>query len=329
MNTPQLLDETSVAAYLRVRGIVAEGEAAVVEPLSGGFINNVFRVTAGGREYALKQALTESRRTVLHADIRRSIMEAQAMKVIKSSVGPDCPIPDVLYYDPANYVTVMTAAPRTAVLYQDELMAGRCHAAAAYQIGVYAGRLHRATTGKRSIARQFATNPGFELRDQSIRSAGTTHPDLQDALDTILTRDRQHATALVDYDITPKNVLIHDNNVTKLDFECVKYGDPAFDVGVALAHFLLVVFCAPRLRESLVGAARSLYLGYTEQLGAPPGPAFVRRVKDYIAAMMLGRSDGDLILDFLRPHRAAVNLVARRLLTTRLDDMEEVLQAVP
>jgi len=320
------LDATTVGAYLASCGVVAGARPVEVEPLSGGFINSVFRVTADGREYVVKQALAESSRTILRADIRRSEMEARAMAAIRRCVGTDCPIPEVLVHDPAAHVTVMTAAPRSAVLYQDELMAGRCHPAAARGIGAYAARLHESTGGDRSLARRFATNPGFALRDQTIRSVATACPDLRDVLDTILDRDRAQASALVDYDITPKNILVHGDAVTKLDFECAKWGDPAFDVGLALAHFLLVAFSRPELTAALVDEARAWYAGYTDHRAAAPDPGFVLRAKDYLAATMLARSNGDLIFDFLEPHRAVVAAAAGALLDEPHDRIEAVLE---
>ena len=320
------LDAGTVGAYLATCGVVAGTCPIEVEPLSGGFINSVFRVTADGHEYVVKQALAESSRTVLRADIRRSEMEARAMAAIRRSVGPDCPIPEVLVHDPAAHVTVMTAAPRSAVLYQDELMAGRCHPAAAHGVGAYAARLHESTTGDRSVARRFAVNPGFALRDQTIRSVAATLPDLRDIIDTILDRDRAHASALVDYDITPKNILVHGDAVTKLDFECAKWGDPAFDVGLALAHLLLVAFSRPELTAGLVDEARAWYAGYTDHRAAVPDPGFVLRAKDYLAATMLARSNGDLIFDFLEPHRAVVAAAARTLLDEPHDRVEAVLE---
>ncbi len=308
------------------RGLARAGEPIAVEPLSGGFINNVFRVTAGGREYAVKQGLLESSRTVLRADIGRVAMEAAAMEAIRRSVGPDCPIPTLIDHDPAAHVTVMTAASRSAVLYQDELMAGRCHPGAAFRIGAFAGRLHASTAHDRALAERFAGNPGFLLRDQSIRSVRNHCPDLGDAIDAILAADRLHASALVDYDITPKNVLVHGDAVTKLDFECCQYGDPAFDVGIALAHYPVVGFARPQLRAALLGEARAWYAGYAAHLGTSPGAGFVTRTRDYLAAMLLARSNGDLIFDFLQPHRAEVESVARRMLVAPLDGMHALLE---
>jgi len=320
------LDVSTVGAYLASRCVVSDAGPVEVQPLSGGFINSVFRVTADGREYVVKQALAESSRTVLRAGIRRSEMEARAMVAIRRSLGPDCPIPEMLVHDTVAHVTVMSAAPRAAVLYQDELMAGRCHPAAARRVGAYAARLHERTGGDRSLARRFATNPGFALRDQTIRSVAGACPDLRDVLDTILDRDRAHASALVDYDITPKNILVHGDAVTKLDFECAKWGDPAFDVGLALAHFLLVAFSRPEATAVLVDEARAWYAGYTTHRAAAPDRGFVLRAKDYLAAMMLARSNGDLVFDFLDPHRAVVAVVARTLLDEPHDHMETVLE---
>ncbi len=46
-----------------------------------------------------------------------------------------------------------------------------------------------------------------------------------------------HNLSLVHVDFSPKNALIYQGKVILLDYEVVHFGEPAFDVGVALSHF--------------------------------------------------------------------------------------------
>ncbi|MGH2721386.1 MAG: phosphotransferase family protein, partial [Actinomycetota bacterium] len=236
-----------------------------------------------------------------------------AMQAIGDLLGDHAPTPALLHHDPDNFITVMTAAPRDAVLYEPELLAGRFHAGVASRIGAYAARLHVATRDNADVRRRFETNPGFALRDQSIRSASFANPDLADRIASLLRRNREQASALVDADITPKNVLIHDGAITKLDFECAQWGDPALDVGIVVAHFLLIAFARPMWRGALV-AETELFLSAYEEAAGPPSSDDVRRFCEYAAAMMLGRVDGDLVLEYAGPHRDPVNRLARHLL---------------
>ena len=308
-----ILDEDNIADYLASRRLVEGTDDALVRKLSGGYVNNVFRVEAGGSIYIVKQSLPASRRTVLKADIGRALVEVAAMKAIKSLLGPAAPIPSILDDDPQNYVSVMTSAPPDSVLYEDELLDGRFHPGTGRRLGGYAGHLHDVTCRSPEIAREFGSNPGFALRDQSIRSASRANPDLAALIEDRLRRNRDEARVLVDADITPKNVLVHRGGITKLDFECTQWGHPAFDVGIILAHFVLVGFARPQWGRQFLTEADGCYRAYAAIRDEAHSSEFAGDVARYAAVMMLGRADGDLVFDYLVPHRRALRSLVRRL----------------
>lgn len=323
-----VLDQDTIIAYLASRGLLPDPSAATVEPLSGGYINQVFRVSAGGKDYVVKQSLEQSDRTVLRADIRRGLMEVEVMRAIKEVLGPGSPTPTVIDADPRNYICVMSAAPRDSVLYHDELISGRFHERVAALVGEYAGKLHSATAGNEEIARSFRENPGFELRDRTIRSAIPANPDLAVRIQDALTRNLENAEALVDFDITPKNVLVHAQGITKLDFECAQYGDPAFDVGVALAHFALLAFARSQWKDAFLLEARSCFEAYSDERPMARTAGFMERVTEYLALMMLGRVDGDLVFEYLVPHRPAINELVRVLLGAQIQDLDALIDSI-
>jgi aminoglycoside phosphotransferase (APT) family kinase protein len=317
------LDEHNLAEYLRGRGVVDRSGDAVVRTLSGGYINNVFRVESAGHVYIVKQSFPAAQRTILRADIRRGLMEVAVMKAIKSLLGADAPIPTILDDDPDNYVSIMTPAPDEALLYDTELLAGRFHEGTGRRLGVYAARLHEATAGAPDIARDFRHNPGFALRDQSIRSAAGANPDLAPLIETMLRRNADEGRVLVDADITPKNVLVHDDGITKLDFECAQWGHPAFDVGIILAHFVLLGFARPASTAGLLTEGRGCYEGYASIREEARSAEFLSDVARYAGVMMLGRADGDLVFDYLVAHRLALRTLVAELATdvTSIDQL--------
>lgn len=307
------LDEKNLPAYLLGRGLINHGDDAVVRSLSGGYINNVFRVESGGRVYIVKQSFAAAQRTILHADIGRALIEVAAMKAIKGLLGVNAPIPAILDDDPDNYVSIMTAAPDDALLYDTELLAGRFHGGTGRHLGNYAAHLHEATSESPEIARDFSDNPGFALRDQSIRSAAASNPDLTPLIETMLQRNTDEARVLVDADITPKNVLVHTGGITKLDFECAQWGHPAFDVGIVLAHFVLLGFARPPWKDAYLAEGRHCYEEYASIREEARSPEFASDVARYAGVMMLGRADGDLVFDYLVPHRPALRTLVAEL----------------
>ena len=309
------LDEDNVAAYLVGRGLVAAGQGVVVHRLSGGYVNNVFRADCAERAFVLKQSLEAAQRTVLAAGIGRALVEVAAMKAIKGLLGPLAPIPTVLDDDPDNYVSVMTPAPDGARLYDTELHAGRVHPGIGRCLGAYAGHLHARTEGRADLAAAFADNPGFALRDQSIRSATGAHPDLAPVIEDALRRNVDEARVLVDADITPKNVLGHDGGLTKLDFECTQWGHPALDVGIIVAHYILLGFARPQSGEAFLGEAAATYDAYAALRPEARSAAFAADTALFAAVMMLGRADGALVFDYLVPHRPRLRRLADDLLS--------------
>ena len=319
------LDEDNLASYLDGRGLARPGDDVVVRRLSGGYVNNVFRAEIGRREPApggaalppkvlvLKQSLEAAQRTVLSAGIGRALVEVAAMKAITGLLGGDAPIPTIVDDDPHNYVSIMTPAPDGARLYDTELLAGRFHPGTGRRLGTYAGHLHARTEGRADLAAAFADNPGFALRDQSIRSAAAAHPDLAGVIDGALHRNRAEARVLVDADITPKNVLVHPGGVTKLDFECTQWGHPALDVGIIVAHFVLPGFARPQSCDALLAEAAACYAAYAVLRPEAGSAAFAADVALYAALMMLGRADGALVFDYLVPHRPRLRRLATAL----------------
>ena len=57
--------------------------------------------------------------------------------------------------------------------------------------------------------------------------------------------------ALVHGDFSPKNVLVYNRQLILLDHEVLHFGDPAFDIGFSLTHFLSKALHLPQKRRHL------------------------------------------------------------------------------
>jgi aminoglycoside phosphotransferase (APT) family kinase protein len=310
-----VLDEDNIGRYLEGRGVVDPGADVTVRRLSGGYVNNVFRAEVGGRAWVLKQSLEAAQRTVLAADIGRALVEVAAMKAITDLLGSLAPIPTIVDDDPWNYVSIMTPAPTGARLYDTELLEGRFHPGTGARLGTYAAHLHTRTEDRPDIAAAFADNPGFALRDQSIRSAIPANPALAPLIEDALRRNCAEARVLVDADITPKNVLVHARGLTKLDFECTQWGHPALDVGIVTAHFFLLAFARPQWQDAFLTEAQQCYDAYATLRPEARAAEFATDSALFAGVMMLGRADGALVFDYLIPHRAHLRALATALCT--------------
>ncbi|MPZ70186.1 MAG: phosphotransferase [Actinobacteria bacterium] len=323
------LTEEDIIGYLTDNGVLDPYEQIEVIRCSGGYVNVVFRVNRrAGNDLVVKQSFEKSQRTVLRADIGRAAYEVYTMRTLKQFVGLDCPTPWVIHHDPREHLVVMAAAPRHAVLYDDELLAGRVMPGIGRQLGTYVGRLHEKTKGIDKLATLFRHNPGFALREQSIRSVVKRHPDLTPAVEAALRRNVGNAHALVDADTTPKNVLLHDGTITKLDFECAQWGDPALDLGIVIAHYALHAIAGPAAAQQVLAEAAACYEAYQAIFSMAASQEYMQAVARYAALMMLGRSDGDLVFEYLVPYRRQINKAARAMLawdTVTMTDLHSFL----
>ena len=87
-----LLDESTVAQYLRTRKVFSPSAEIEVETLAGGVSNVVLAVKAEGKEFVLKQALPELKvATKWVVEQRRALVEARALEVLHALTPPSVP----------------------------------------------------------------------------------------------------------------------------------------------------------------------------------------------------------------------------------------------
>jgi aminoglycoside phosphotransferase (APT) family kinase protein len=88
-------------------------------------------------------------------------------------------------------------------------------------------------------------------------------------------------------------VLVHEDRLVLLDHEVIHFGDPAFDLGFSLTHFISKAHHLPALRSEFVCATREYWRVYWEALGAPAWAADLEpRAMRHTLACLLARAVG-------------------------------------
>jgi 5-methylthioribose kinase len=107
------------------------------------------------------------------------------------------------------------------------------------------------------------------------------------------TADVQRVT-LVHGDLTPKNVLVTSDAPVLLDWEVIHVGDPAFDLGMMGAHFMLKALYhgVNQTTHPLVDAARGFWMAYD-------GPADLGRSFRHTGGVMIARLYGKSPVEYL------------------------------
>jgi len=111
-----------------------------------------------------------------------------------------------------------------------------------------------------------------------------------------------HKDCLVHGDFSPKNTLIYQNKLILLDYEVVHFGDPAFDVGFALTHFLSKAHHSPGERNRLASAAELFWQVYLEAISQVDWADDLEpRVARHTLGCLLARVAGKSPLEYLTP----------------------------
>jgi 5-methylthioribose kinase len=304
------LTALNTASYLRDSRRVPPSASVHVRELTGGVSNIVLRVDVSGRAPLVIKQCRERLRVAVEWRARLDrIWTEQAALELLAIILPAGSVPHVEFVDRPNYLFAMTCAPDDAVTWKSQLMAGEVIPEIAARLGVLLAEIHNKAPSNPSLAGIFADTSLFdELRiDPYYRTIAATHPDLKPRVEALITSMQLPADerTLVLGDFSPKNILVHDDGLTLLDFECAHAGDCAFDLGFFLAHLVLKTTRAAATERAhalrYTGIA-SLFLNtYLEHrdIETRSRASLTRRAMLHTAACCLARVDGKSPVEYL------------------------------
>ena len=315
-------DAGQLAEWLRAKGWLGAHEALVAEVLAGGVSNRTVLVRrAAGPAWVLKQALPKLRvPTDWFSSPARVHREALGLRWLPQLAPPDS-TPRFVFEDPDEHLLAMEAVPQPHANWKTLLLAGEVAPDLFAQCGQLLGTLHRAAWQRRAeLAEVFAERAFFEsLRLAPYYAYAAEHvPPAAAFLRALIDRTRACALTLVHGDYSPKNLLVYRSRLILLDHEVIHWGDPAFDLGFALTHFLSKAHHLPGRRAALTDASRAWWRAYNQTLGALPWRADLEgRAVAHTLGCLLARVAGRSPLEYLTPaERGRQQAVVTRLLDT-------------
>ena len=234
----ELLNETTVVAYLTNRGIISG--PAEVEELTGGVSNVVLAVKAGTIDLVLKQALPQLKvAAVWKADQRRAIVEANGMKLLHS-ITPTS-VPELIDFDPEDFTLTMERLPRECTVWKSDLLSGVIKPSIGADLGKILATWHNFGADSQDSRDAYMEDSLFDqLRVTPFyRAVAKVNPALDARIQELITEISTLKITLVHGDFSPKNIMITGvNRPIVLDFEVMHTGNPVFDLGFVSAHLL-------------------------------------------------------------------------------------------
>ena len=303
-------DFDSLRRYLIGRGHIKPDETISLKRLLGGVSNRTVRVGwPDGRGWVLKQALAKLRVDVdWFSDPERIGVEAKATRWL-NVLAPKDTTPLFVFEDMPNHLMAMEAIPEESENWKSVLLSGEIVSDHFEQFGRLLGTIHRRSSEAGSeISTVFGDTTYFKsLRlEPYYLYAAEKAPAAAGFLNALVEETMHHRNSLVHGDFSPKNTLIYRSKLILLDYEVVHFGDPGFDVGFALTHFMSK---ANHLRSerSRIGAATALFWNvYRREIDSLEWahtlePRAVRHTLGCLLARVIGKSP----LEYLAPPEAA------------------------
>ena len=286
--------------------------------LLGGVSSDVALIADDEQRYVVKQSIPNLRVAAdwpVHPS--RIWREVDALRALAPAL-PQGAVPAVVYEARDEYLYAMTASPAGACSWKQQLLEGDIDAS----LAAYLGAVHATMLRLPNPRPEFDDITFFEeLRiDPYYRYTAERYPEWKGAFARAAEACRHHRWALVHGDFSPKNIMAGGSRAMILDWECVHWGDPAFDTGFLLNHLLLKAFHRPQDRP-LLSRAAAAYLGAVTQV--PFADTMV-----HLPLLLLCRIDGKSPVEYLEGEgvREEVRQYARGLLAAPAESVEELFE---
>jgi 5-methylthioribose kinase len=273
-----------------------------IAPLAGGVSCDVWRVRAGdGPEMVVKCALPKLRVAAeWRAPAERAGTEVDWFNLV-AGIDPRL-VPEVLGEDRPHHMFAMEyLPPETHPLWKTELAEGRVDAGFASRVGETLARIHAATANREDVMHDFAHDAQFHalrLEPYLLHSA-KQHNDVAPRIRTLVSSVAGARIALMQGDISPKNILIGPDGPVFLDAETACYGDPAFDVAFCLNHLLLKTIWHPEFKTEYLASFTALSRAYVDGVTWEEPEDLESRAAALLPALLLARVDGKSPVEYL------------------------------
>lgn len=293
--------------------MIDAGEQPRIQVLAGGVSSRTVLVEReGAQSMVLKQSLAKLRVAVdWFSSPERIYREAQALRWFPKFC-PAGTITDLYFEDTGARLIAIEAVPQPHSNWKAMLLAGDLREAHVRAFGALLAALHRNSAARAPELRPlFGDRTFFEtLRLEPYYLYTAQQPAASDVaafLRALVEDTLATSTSLVHGDFSPKNVLIHRDRMVLLDHEVAHFGDPAFDIGFAMAHFLSKAHHLPQWRPAFLAAAKTFWESYQ---GWAPYPDFEPRCVRHSLACLLARVWGRSPLEYLGQEERAVQAAA-------------------
>lgn len=327
-----VLTQQTIPAYLTAKGLLEKGEPLEITHIPSN-VNHVYRVSTSKRTLIVKQAMdTMALFPGITLDTRRTIIEHDAIRLwkrIAQAHGLGHLVPNVAHFDEGNNVLILAAAPENARLLTQDLLDAKPRSATLKRLMSLLARVHNHTFQNKALAKRYASKKQLEALQFNFYHQHMFQEEknerVKQALHDLMSRTRKNAIALVHGDTNPKNVLVFDNDLMLIDYECAHYGDPAFDIAKIMAHYFLCSLINYPMREKYFAAMHDGWQEYQKHSIIPFTLQLKKNVIQHFGPLLWGRAFGKANIPFLDERlKQCICGLSRRIVVSNYTELEDI-----
>jgi 5-methylthioribose kinase len=292
----------TLVQYLKTRGLIDPQEEPSITVLTGGVSNRVVMVARANHEtWVVKQALPKLRVPVeWFSSPARVHREAAALRWLAKL---EICVPEFRFEDVSHHLLAMDAVAYPHENWKTMLLAGRLRMEHILAFATLLADIHlRSHARSREMEVAFGDSSFFEslrIEPYYLYTADRV-PAARAFMLEVAATTRAHRVCLVHGDFSPKNVLVHNDELVLLDHEVAHFGDPAFDIGFSTTHLLSKANHLPEHRAEFRDAALGYWRVYWDRVGASDMSSGLEgRAVRSILACMLSRVAGRSRFEYL------------------------------
>jgi aminoglycoside phosphotransferase (APT) family kinase protein len=271
MSELDIENHAALREYLRATARVGADEKPRCTNLAGGVSNRTVLVERNsGESWVVKQALEKLRVAAdWFSSPERIHREALGLRHLEK-LAPSGTITPLVFEDFAHHLLAMQAVPQPHENWKTLLLRGEIEVEHVLQFAQLLAEIHRRAFEQRTeLAPIFSDRSFFEtLRlEPYYEFSAAQVPESAPFLRALIDETRARKITLTHGDYSPKNILVRNEKLILLDHEVIHWGDPAFDLGFALAHFLSKAHHLVSHRAAFAQAARLFWREYSQCAG--------------------------------------------------------------
>ena len=282
-------------------GLLPKGASCIATALTGGVASDIAKVSVNDKVYCVKFALAKLRvKADWFAPVERNLAEYRWLQTV-SAIAPSSSVKLYGHSQIANGFVMSFLDGDDCFVMKQALFDGHGTASQAAAIGALLGRIHQHSTLPDFDSAGFDNHDNFyALRiEPYLVYTATKHPAIAAHLHQMADELYQSQTALIHGDVSPKNILFQGPQPFILDAECATMGDPSFDVGFCLNHFILKALYVPSCLASYLGLCQSFWDAYQKAISWEEIADFEARLCRLLPLLMVARIDGKSPVEYL------------------------------